>query len=217
MTVFYNKQKLHGKEIQIYPGGSDYIGATNVTTESTRTGYFLRKWVSSGVDNVSQTKVKDYHPVMIFRKAEVFLNYAEASLEAYGIDKKGDGMLLTARQAIAEVRRRAGITSDPYLASIKDEDEMRKLIRNERRIELCFENHRYYDLRRWKVDLDQINTPVKGIFFANKDDKVGTIKTITMDGGAERVSLYENYMYYGPVPNSEVLITGGSVTQNAGW
>ncbi len=230
MTVLHNKQTFQGYEIQNYPGGRDYYGADYVgTTDATRTGYFLRKWTSSKVYNWTSTTIGARHPnVAIFRKVEIFLNLAEASLEAYGIDGRGSGIGMSAREAIAEVRARAGIgtnragidatiATDEYLASITSVEDMRELIRNERRIELCFEEfHRFMDLRRWKVSLDELNTPVKGIFFDDENDNVGTIKTITIDGGGDYVGKYEDYMYYGPVPNTEVL-KDSELTQNAGW
>ena len=70
------------------------------------------------------------------------------------------------------MRRRAGLASagDPYLYSLNTKDELEGLIKNERRIELCFENHRFFDLRRWK---EGMNESVKGITFSGPDDKEG--------------------------------------------
>ena len=90
---------------------------------------------------------------------------------AYGPDNNVLGY--TARQAIREVRRRAGIASsgdDKYLSSLRTKEELMELIKNERRIELCFENHRFFDLRRWKENL---NEPVKGIIYSDANDKKG--------------------------------------------
>lgn len=80
---------------------------------------------------------------------------------------------------------------------------MRELIRNERRIELCFESFRFWDIRRWKLDM---NEPVEGLQYT------GT--------GYQRFQVenrsYEDYMYYCPIPNSEVL-KYNNLKQNRGW
>jgi len=208
MTVIYNNMVFKGQTIETFEGGNNMPGAPGVTVEnSTRTGYYLRKWISDKANLVSGNTVNDYHYNALFRKVEIFLNFAEAANEAVGPDVAIGGM--TARQAIAEVRRRAGIAaggSDDYLASITTKEQMRDLIKNERRIELCFEGHRFFDLRRWK---DNLNETVKGI-------------TITNNGGSFSYSRkdivtpsYKPHMYYGPLPKNEILKTG--LTQNQGW
>ncbi len=80
---------------------------------------------------------------------------------------------------------------------------MRELIRNERRIELCFEGFRFYDLRRWKADL---NTTAKGIRLVNGEYDTFDVETRN----------YKDYMIYGPVPYSETL-KFSNLQQNAGW
>jgi hypothetical protein len=80
---------------------------------------------------------------------------------------------------------------------------MRELIRNERRLELCFESFRFWDLRRWKEDLNETATGM---------DVNGTVYTpIDVEERA-----FENHMIYGPIPNSEVL-KYNKLIQNAGW
>ena len=139
----------------------------------------------------------------------MFLNFAEAANEAYGPDDASLGM--SAREAIAEVRRRAGVAadgSDDYLASITSKEAMRELIKNERRIELCFEGHRFFDLRRWK---DNLNETVTGVTITKNVDESFSYarKNIVTPS-------YKDYMYYGPLPNNELQKTDG-LTQNQGW
>jgi len=75
----------------------------------------------------------------------MFLIYAEAANEAWGPDLDPKGYGFTPRSILAAVRKRAGIPiADPYLASITTQADMRELIRNERRIELCFEGQRFW-------------------------------------------------------------------------
>ncbi|WP_158655288.1 RagB/SusD family nutrient uptake outer membrane protein [Flavivirga eckloniae] len=210
MTVMYNGQSFKGITIETFEGGNHMTGAPGVTVEnSTRTGYYLRKWISSKANLVGGNNVNDTHYNALFRNVEMFLNLAEAANEANGPDDTTYGM--SAREAIAEVRRRAGIASggtDDYLASITSKEDMRELIKNERRIELCFEGHRFFDLRRWK---DNLNEGITGVTIT--DNGNGTFnyarKNIITPS-------YKNFMNYGPLPFDEILKTQ-NITQNQGW
>lgn len=86
---------------------------------------------------------------------------------------------------------------------------MRQLIRNERRLELCFEGHRFWDLRRWKENL---NVTARGIGINNGMVDLGALG-LGVDIEARR---FENYMYYGPIPLSETL-KWSNLQQNTGW
>lgn len=123
------------------------------------------------------------------------------------------GANFSAYDVIKAIRERAGIckgTADPYLdRCAQSKEAMRELIRNERRLELCFENHRFWDLRRWKADL---NTVAKGISIT-KDPATGAFVYKTID--VERRD-YRDYMYYGPIPYSEVM-KWSALRQNDGW
>ena len=100
---------------------------------------------------------------------------------------------------------------DEYLEECaKDQAKMRELIRNERRIELCFENKRFWDLRRWQMPL---NEPVKGMKITRNDETLEL--TYTIEDVEERK--YDNsYQLYGPIPKSEVL-KWNKLMQNRGW
>jgi hypothetical protein len=138
------------------------------------------------------------------RYTEVFLIYAEAANEAWGPDGTGPNGF-SARDVIAAIRKRGGIAQpDNYLASITSKEEMRKLIRNERRIELCFEGFRFWDLRRWNADLTE---PAKGVNISNNNFSVVEVEP----------RLYNNdYMHYGPVPQNEI-VKFNALIQNKGW
>ena len=135
----------------------------------------------------------------------MYLNYAEAANEAWG-PKNANGRDYSAYDVIKAIRKRAGIggTNDAYLeACAASKDKMRELIRNERRLELCFDGFRFWDLRRWKADL---NEPVYGISWNGN-----SYQKITVE---ERS--YEDYMYCCPIPNSEIL-KYSNLIQNKGW
>lgn len=210
MTVIHNNQSFKGRTIETFQGGAHMVGAPGVTVENaTRTGYYLRKWISSDANLVGGNNVNDVHYNALFRKAEIFLNFAEAANEANGPDDATYGM--SARDAIAEVRRRAGIASggsDDYLASVTTREAMRELIKNERRLELCFEGHRFFDLRRWE---DNLNQTVTGITITDNGD--GTFDFSRMNLVTPS---YKSFMNYGPIPFNEILRTD-NITQNQGW
>jgi starch-binding outer membrane protein, SusD/RagB family len=179
----------------------------NVRETSTRTGYYMRKRLrSTDVNrNPSSTTGKN-HITPRLRYTEFYLTYAEAANEAFGPTGMGTHSY-SAYDVIKKIRNRAGVgttNGDPYLEECKaDKNKMRDLIRNERRLELCFESFRFWDLRRWKAPL---NETAKGM------DVNGTSYTpLDVENRA-----FTDYMYYGPVPFSEVL-KFNNLSQNKGW
>ena len=182
---------------------------------STRTGYYMKKHLRQDVnlDPNSTTGQKHYNAYI--RATEMFLDYAEAANEAYG-PKSGGSHGYSAYDIIKSLRSRAGICTnqtDPYLDEMAASKEtMRELIRNERRLELCFENKRFYDLRRWQVPLEQLNETARGMQITQNSS---TAELIYTQIDVERRS-YADYMYWGPVPYSETL-KFSNLQQNRGW
>jgi hypothetical protein len=178
----------------------------NKVETSTRTGYYLRKLLRQDVNlnPTSPSGQRHYKPHI--RYTEIYLAYAEAANEAWGPLGTG-GNAYSAYDVIKAIRKRAGIgvnNGDAYLESIKNNQEaMRALIKNERRLELCFEGHRFWDLRRWNATL---NEPANGVDIRN-----GTYNGIKVED-----RLYQNHMIYGPVPYSEIL-KFSALQQNKGW
>lgn len=125
---------------------------------STRTGYYLRKHLREDVYLSSTTTTGQPHYSPRIRYTEIFLNYAEAANEAWGPTGMGTHGY-SAYDVIKAIRKRANVgidNGDAYLESVKDNQaKMRELIRNERRLELCFEGFRFWDLRRWNMDLTE--------------------------------------------------------------
>ena len=195
--------------------GANNIDANNQENEkSTKTGYYLKKLLrSKGVNLNPSSGVNAKHLVARIRYTELFLNYAEAANEAVGPTGVVDGASFSAYDVIKAIRSRAGIDpQDLYLESIKgNQDAMRELIRNERRLELCFENHRFWDLRRWQVDLDQLNTPAKGVTITENADH-----SLKYTVGDVETRNYGSHQIYGPIPYSECL-KFSELTQNSGW
>jgi hypothetical protein len=199
--IIYNGMTYKSKAINTGVGAGD--DGLNARVNSTRTGYYLKKLLREDANPNPASASDQQHITVHIRRTELFLNYAEAANEAWGpVSASAHGY--SAKDVLAAIRQRAGITQpDAYLATVTTREEMRELIRNERRLELCFESFRFWDLRRWKADLTE---PARGVRIEN-----GTYNCFTVE---QRI--YKNeYMHYGPVPYSEVLKYG--LEQNAGW
>lgn len=173
---------------------------------STRTGYYMRKHLRNDVNPNPAGKVEKAHYTKRIRYTEIFLAYAESANEAWGPTGTGTHGY-SAYDVIKAIRKRAGVgteNGDAYLESVKgNKDQMRELIRNERRLELCFENLRFWDLRRWKANL---NETAGGV----------SIKGTSYNPIDVENRRYSDYMIYGPLPYSDVL-KFSNLEQNAGW
>lgn len=181
-------------------GGNDRLDS--IPGKSTTTGYYLKKLLHPEVRISNDGTVQGRrHADVYFRYTELFLILAEAANEIGGPDHQVDG--ITARDVIAAIRNRAGIAQpDNYLASITSQEDMREFIRNERRIELSFEGHRFWDLRRWGLSLNEL---AKGYFF----DGSNYIELPS-------VEIRDYPSVYMPIPNSEIL-KFSELEQNNGW
>lgn len=204
--VIYNGDKFKGKNINTSVGLS--IDCLENMPTSTRTGYYLKKLLRDDV-NVGTNITLQYHIDAFIRYTEIFLIYAEAANEAYGPTGDPNGKGYNAKSVIGAIRERGGIEdSDPYLVSINNKDDMRKLIHNERRIELSFESFRFWDLRRWSKP--------EQIYDCLKETAMGVR---IQDGVYERFEVeprnFMDYMIYGPIPKSD--LDKFKYIQNNGW
>jgi hypothetical protein len=205
--VFHGSTAGHSNSLIDIEDGINSVN--NELGRSTRTGYYMRKLLRQAVNlNRSNPLTVTYYNARI-RYTEIYLIYAEAANEAYGPDGSAPGVSFSARDVVGAIRKRANVggANDAYLQSVASKEEMRELIRNERRIELCFEGHRFWDLRRWKVPLDKLNEPAMGIRISNGN----VSEPIVVE---ERQ--YQDYMYHGPIPLSEIL-KWSNLKQNDGW
>lgn len=188
--------------------GTTKDALNKINGSSTRTGYYLRKLLRQDINLSPTINSKQYHYVPRIRFTELYLNYAEAANEAFGPTGKGTHTY-SAYDIIKAIRARAGITDNAYLESIKDSKEkMRQLIRNERRIELSFEGFRFWDLRRWKLDQNEM---AKGVSITT--NATGWRQFAPLEVESRN---YKEYMIYGPLPYTEVL-KYQKLKQNKGW
>ncbi len=198
-TVLTNNAAFKNRTVEAWTGGRDGKGVT----QATKTGYYLRKYVDENINlTLGQSSI---HTWIIIRYAEILLNYAEAMNEAYGPDN-AHGYGMTAVQAVNEIRRRAGM---PNLPSSLTKDGLRERIRNERRVELAFEGHRFWDVRRWMIAEETLGTPVHGVEISKRG---GTFqyKSVEVEDRT-----FDTRMYFYPIPQSEINITGWP--QNPMW
>ena len=219
-TVIYNDMEFKGSQIKTGVNmaygkeGNETDDNINDGSQSTRTGYYLCKLLREDVSTSPSAPTNQYHLYPRIRFTEIFLAFAETANEAWGpkSDPKGTGM--TAYSVIKAIRERGGLpVNDAYLETCAaDKAKMRELIRNERRIELCFENKRFWDLRRWMLPLDE---PVMGMKVELDPTKTDGSLIYTRIEVEDRV--YDNsYQCYGPLPKGEVL-KWSNLKQNKGW
>ncbi len=200
-------QIIGGRKVQSYVGGADEISDFN--TKHTRTGYYLRKYNNwrSGPGNNADGWAR------MFRLAELYMNFAEAANQSVGPDEpvSANGRSMSAREAVNAVRARAGMPPFPIGMT---KEAFAKKYRNERRIEFAFEDHRFFDLRRWKI--------------LNENGKFVTAMRITPSTSGytyqriklmDRNSWQDKWLMY-PVPQEEVtkvMGLSGQNWQNPGW
>lgn len=182
-------------------GGIDRLDS--IPEFSTTTGYYLKKLLHPDVRiNSDGTTSGKRHANVYFRYTELFLILAEAANEIGGPNHLVGGM--SAIDVIEAIRSRAGISTDNYIATITTKEAMRELIRNERRIELSFEGHRFWDLRRWGAPL---NESAKGYFFdGNSYIAIPSVESRS----------FQSFATYMPIPNTET-VRFSALEQNNGW
>lgn len=151
MTIAHNGMIWPKKKLEIWEGGANGLPLNNATV----TGYYLKKYVNSEINFESgSTVTKKHHNWILFRYAEILLNYAEAMVNAFGSPTYSDSNYpMSALTAVNLLRVRADVNMPLYPENLSPEDFMKRL-KNERRVELAFEGHRFWDVRRWK-DLEE--------------------------------------------------------------
>ena len=205
MTVAYNGMEWPKVALQIWEGGANGLPLNNATV----TGYYLKKYVNNDISFESgATVTKRHHNWVLFRYGEILLNYAEAMANAFSPSyKDGDKYPISALDAVNELRARSDVDMPPYPDDISKEDFIKRL-KNERRVELAFEGHRFWDVRRWE-ELDQTADIYK--VQVRKD---GT--EILYDKQLYDKRIVRDCMYFYPIANTEKF-KNDNLIQNEGW
>jgi hypothetical protein len=175
-----------------FPQDGIYVG--------TATGFYINKMLQDDIvpNNFGQTQ----RCFPLIRYAEILLDYAEALNET-------DGPVQAVYDAVEAIRKRAGLS--PYqLTTGLSKDQMRTAIRDERRIELAFEEQRFWDVRRWKIAEQTDSKPMHGTQIT-KSGSSYTYETVVV-----RPHVFRTAMYLWPLPQVEIS-KSPELLQNPGW
>jgi hypothetical protein len=199
-VILYNQAVFKSRKVEAYVGGKD--GLESAPT-ATKTGYYLKKFIDGSVDLDKGTTVRK--PWIIFRFAEAYLNYAEALNEL-------EGPVKGVYDAVYDLRKRNYvITSRARYPAGMTQEQMRERIKKERQVELAFEEHRFWDLRRWKDAEVVLNNPAQGMrILFNPTDTTFTYEKFDVEN-----RVFDPRFYWYPIPRKEVL--KGYLDQNTGW
>lgn len=204
LTVLHHGSIWLNNSLELNIGGAHNPVSS---AEYCKTGYYLRKFMKDHSTSSATTYESSIHLWVELRYAEVLLNYAEAMNEAYGPSQD-------IYDVLCMIRQRAGIEAgENGLFGYKEnmnKDEMREAIRAERRIEMAFEEQRYWDIRRWKIAEDVFATPLKGMRIVTTQgvDSYSRIDVLT--------GRFDERQYLYPLPYSEIL-KNHNMVQNPNW
>lgn len=199
-SILHDGAMWMGRETETFDGGMDSREGPVAAWNGSMSRYYLKKFVSEDIPPTGST-VNPTSPWIMFRYAEVLLNYAEAKFML--------GDELTAREYLNKVRSRASVGMPDVTETGEDLFEK---IQNERRVELVFEGHRYFDVRRWMIADETESENIMGIVI--KKEPNGT-KTYSFNQLTERQ--WDDRLYRLPIPRTEIDRSQGSLTQNPGY
>ncbi len=197
-NVLHHGTMWNGRMINVIAGNADNpLGNAN----STPTGYYVRKYIPESI--LANTHGGSAQRLwIIMRYAEVLLNYAEALNEVDFAGNKAEVCSL-----LDQIRHRAGILGNVAdRTDLNTQAAMRNFIRKERTVELAFEEHRWWDVRRWDVAVKALSRPIYGV-------EVATNGSLTRKKAQDRI--FEEHMYLYPIPEAEVWKT--NIENNPGW
>lgn len=202
-TVIYHGSTWQGVQMDLtYNENKELSGAHRQDKGFTRTGYYVRKYIPEQLKRNSSNTA--YHNWIYFRLAEMYLNYAEALNEAADNADNRE----KAAAAVNLVRKRSGM---PDLPANLNQEQLRNRIWNERAIELSFEEHRWWDARRWLKAVDWFGGPMYEMEITK--DESGRLH---YEEKAFFNRIYHSYMNLYPIPVNEMQ-KNPLYTQNPGW
>lgn len=199
-SILHDGSVWQGRVTETFDGGFDSPGSSIQPWNASLTSYAYKKGVVESIPPSGST-LKPTNPWIFFRYGEVLLNYAEAEFEL--------GNEAVARQYINMVRTRSSVNMPP----VTDVgDALRARIQNERRVELAFEELRFFDVRRWKIADVTENIPILRMHITKQTNgsKVYQIQTL-------EARSFSPQHYLMPIPRSEVAKSLGSLKQNPGY
>ena len=206
---FHNGWQSRGERHYNMFKGNDNTD-NNGTHDAPQSGYLLRKRVNPQTDVLQG--LHPYRPGILYRLGEAYLNYIEALNETDGANRN------EILEYLNMIRERAGIrpyiigetTSEAIHVDINDRDAMRKIIRAERRVELCCEGLRYDDLRRWKEAENKLNTQMHGMNYQSDNSEDFFKRTTFLN------RIYTKANYWLPIHQTEID-KNPNLIQNPYW
>lgn len=204
-AILANGSEFKESTIETFEGGSDF---NSVSQGGSPTGYYLRKYIQESTSFKPDQPVSNKHHWVIYRYAETLLTYAESMINAFGDANYVDGTYkYSALWAINEVRRNAGMPAIPSC----DKDEFITRLQNEWRVEFAFEDHRFWDVRRWKI-ADSTQRELYGVKIEKQSDG-----TFSYYKNLYETRKWRDCMYLYPIPQNELYKNTNLNPQNTGW
>ena len=200
-AVLANGMAFKGSTIETFVGGKDYSATRSDL--GTVTGYYLRRYIQESTSFTPEATLANKHQWIVYRYAEALLTFAEAANEAFGPTDASLG--LSALDALNQVRANAGM---PDVAAASKE-AFRTAVQREWRVEFAFEDHRFWDIRRWKI-ASNVMGQLDGV------EIVKNGSTYTYSRKTVESRTWANKMYLYPIPQSETF-NNPNLTQNDGW
>ncbi len=185
--------------------GKDGLG---VHPDATKTGFYIRKHLQDGSKPLF---IKQYYSgtdCILFRLGEIYLNAAEAAIELE--------LESLAKDYIEPIRTRAGLKQNLRLESYAGE-ALKERIRNERKLELAFEDHRYWDVKRWRIATEVLSVQIEGIKTLRRLDAFNnaTYSYETFDAEASKMNFFERH-YYLPIGQNRIN-NNNKLKENPGY
>jgi hypothetical protein len=196
-TIIYNGTQFKGRSAEYFKGGLDSPQSPVENWNASLTGYNWRKYADESHDMDASGSEQNW---IVFRLAEIYLNYAEAQYEL--------GNEPVARQYLNLVRSRTSVNM-PAVNAVGI--ALIETIRHEREIELCFEGHRFYDVRRWKIAAQTENKPIRAV---NITKNLNGSLSYSYFNLQERKFLEAHYLF--PIPKYEIQ-KNNQLVQNPGY
>lgn len=203
-TILYDGAMWMGRETETFEGGLDSPESSIQPWNASLTGYALKKFLNEDIPPVGNTE-RPTNPWIYFRYAEILLNYAEAEFELGNED--------VAREYLSNVRNRESVKMPPVTDS---GEKLRERIYNERMVELAYEEHRIYDVRRWVIG-DQVYKPIHIVdvtYKLNDDHTTSIVPTITPK--VFETWSWDNKAYFFPIMRTE-MNKNSLLVQNPGY
>ena len=200
-TILYDGSMWMGRETETFKGGLDSPESTVQPWNASLTGYALKKFMNEDIPPTGNTE-KPTNPWIYFRYAEILLNYAEAEFE---LGNEG-----VAREYLNKVRDRLSVKMPPVTDT---GEKLRERIHNERLVELAFEEHRFYDVRRWMIAEKTENLDLLKMTILKQAENKKNYTISVLSGERD----FKKQHYRLPIPRAEIDKSLNKLAQNEGY